>query len=196
MLDILSSTLFGPIIGAIGGLGSQWIAYKNKALDLEDRAKARTHERDMMVWRHRNAVEIAKIEQAGAERQAVIEGESQAAALDLQNLGATIASLPRWSGVQPEDSPGLRWFKSLIEAAQALVRVFLTLFLGVALGVLTWHVWGLVVAIQPDALPADAVQGLALLVVRGFLEAATTAIMFWFGARSAVLKPQRLGLEA
>lgn len=195
MLEMLGTTLFGPIIGAIGGLGAQWIAYKNKALDLEDRKAARTHDRDMMVWRHRNALELTKSEAAAAERQTYAEGDVQATTLDLDNLGKAIASLPTWSGVQADDGPWLRWFKTAVEAAQAMVRVVLTLFLGAALGFLTWHVWQLVVDIKPTSLPDSAVQELVVLVIRGFLEAATTAIMFWFGSRSTVLKPQRMGLE-
>lgn len=195
ILESIGTTLLGPIVGAIGGLATQWFAYKSKALDLDDRAKARTHERDMMVWRHRNALEVMHAEAVAAERKIVLEGEVAATTADLANLGAAMASLPAWSGIQPDDSPGLRWFKTVVEAAQTMVRVVLTLFLGAALGYLTWHVWQLVVEIKPAALPDAAVQDLVVLVVRGFLEASTTAIMFWFSSRSTVLKQQRLGVS-
>ena len=124
---MIEGMLISPIVGAIGGLASQWFARDAKKLDVEDRKNEREHTRLMAEITHRQALEMTRIEAEAAARQAVIEGDIKITTADLSNLNAAILSMPKWSGIQPEDSAPMKWFKTIIEATATLTRVVITI---------------------------------------------------------------------
>ncbi len=185
---MIDSILIGPIVGAIGGVASQWFALKSKAIDLEDRKSQRDHDRQMSSLQHQQALEMTRVEAAAAERKVLLEGEIKTTTADLANLNTAMQSMPTWSGIQQDDSPTMRWFKTTIEAAATMVRIVVTLYLAIKIA---WMVDAVFNRLPETIyLPADLMGEVAGLAVRGFIEAALTAVSFWFGARSTVLKQQ------
>lgn len=183
--------LVGPIIGAIGGVATQWFALKSKGLDIEDRKNEREFKRAMALAQHQMALELQKAEAAAADRKVVLEGEVAAQQADLANLNAAMSSLPRWSGIQPEDSVSMRWFKVMIEAAATMVRVTITVWVAWKVGVLSDDVLG---ALQkPFDLTQQQQADMVMLIAYSFLEIASTVILFWYGSRSTVLREQIVG---
>ena len=182
MLDLLAGPLVSTFVGAIGGIVTQVISYKTHALDLENEEKKRAHELEKSKLDHARAVEMTRIEQDGAIRKISLEGDIAAATKDLDNLGEAIRTLPKWSGIQVEDSPKLRWFKAIIESLQIMVRVVATIWLT---GVTTWLGYK---AASGGAL-SESTQD---MILRGQFELGGLALGFWFGSRGAQLVQQRL----
>lgn len=185
---MIDSLLIGPIVGALGGLATQWFALKAKGIDQVDRKDQREHEREMLKLQHAQAVELARTEAEYAERRARIDADVKVTTADLENLNAAIQSMPRWSGIQADDSPSMRWFKTIIEAMATLVRVFIT-------GFVAWKLWVLVSEIMSRLPPGFTITpeqagDLVSFSVRGFTEFALTALSFWFGSRGVTLKQQ------
>lgn len=181
--------LISPIVGAIGGIATQVVSYKSKKLDLADKDKQRVHDLEMSKTRHSQALAMTEREQAGAERKAVIEGNQKIVLGDVSTLGKSIDSLPTWSGLKPDDGPGLRWFKTIIEALSTLVRVVITLYFSYVLADLLSTLLPAIVGAEVK-FTDEQISNFHTLVFRAFLEIAGLAIGFWFGSRGAQLKQQ------
>ena len=185
--------LISPIVGAIGGITTQIISYKTHKIDLEDKDKARTHEREMTTIRHAQAIELTKAEQEGIERTLSLKGDIDAVNRDLDNLGVALGTVPKWSGAMESDGVYLRWFKTLVEALQMLARAAVTIYLTYKLADLSNRA---IVALERTPITFSEAQAgsIYLLIVRGMVELAGLAIGFWFGSRGAQLVQQRKGI--
>lgn len=118
----------------------------------------------------------------------LLEGEVKTSLADSATLNAALQSLPAWSGMRDDDSPSLRWFKTIVDALATLTRVAITLGMTAMLGYLAY----LFVQSMPQTLSIpDSVQGdIVVFVLRGLIETALLAVSFWFGARGTQLKQQ------
>ena len=190
----------GPLVGMVGGAITQWTAYKSKEIDLEDRRDQRLHERQMSTLQANQAAQAAAQAAANLMNQTALENEG---ALDLSrqqgdnainagvtsNIGEILRRMPNVDPVTSEDSTAMRWYKSLLGGVQAMVRVVVT-------GYLVYMFTGLVnvfiekLVASDVQLSQDLVDEVIRMSIYGFIELTLTSTAFWFGGRSAYLKPQ------
>lgn len=176
--------LLSPIIGAVGGIATQIVSYKTHKLDLDNEEKKRAHDLKMQELKHTQAKEIMESEMAGKLRQTRVEGDIAETKKELEAFDHSLKTVPAWSGVQPEDGTALRWYKTIIESLQQLVRVVLTIAFG---GMTLWATYDVLRQLSSYSikLSPDQVSEIYLFLIRGFLETGGLAVGFWFGSRAA-----------
>ena len=194
---------FGPIVGAIGGIVSQWAAYKSKQLDLNDRIDQRKHDIQKLEMESRLATQAAAqaaanlanqtaLEMEGRLNQEFLKGANAVNAQVANNIGDIMSNMPNVDPVMPEDSTGLRWFKNILGALQTMVRVVITVYLCYKFSVLSDVVISKLQSSEV-VLSAETVKNIYEAVVYGFLELTMTVITFWVGGRGTALKIQAFG---
>lgn len=187
-MDLLS-VIVSPLIGAVGGMFQQWVAFKRERAEIEDRAKQRDHERAMAQLTTAREIKLAELEQAGRERTAAIEGEFALGAADLENLRQSMPVDRRAylaDGAQ-ERSKGIAWMMAAVDVVRGLIRPVLTV-------ALTWATWelsqSLVVvarAVNGGMIAPDAAARLLEYVVVGIVQLTLIAVGWWFASRGAQL---------
>lgn len=58
---MIESVIITPIIGALGGLASQWFARDAKKLEIQDKQNERLHALEMTKIQHAQALELTRV---------------------------------------------------------------------------------------------------------------------------------------
>lgn len=190
MVESIVGLIAGPIVGAIGGVVNQYMAYKVKGLEIKDNANKRAHDKEMAALQFAREKAITSLEIAGRERQTIVEGEIDIAKIDLSNLGLAIGA-DKAAYLDPEAqkrSPWIAGLMAVVDFIRGLIRPLLTAFL--AYGV--WRMTKALIAIAQsgnDGVIDPAVAGdLLRYTVIAVLQLAAVAIGYWYGSRPTVFK--------
>lgn len=190
-----AGTLIGPIVGLLGGAFNNWLALKNKHLDMEDRKAARTHDLLVLRLKGRQALESEMRALEHLDKKVAAENESRKyeadAGVDQQvakNVGEMMRNISFIGEPTESDSWGERWFKLIVTGSRTALRVIVTLMAAVTMFGLAW--WSFWTMSQADDIPWSTFdwEWIISFVIYSTVEISATVITFWFSGRTSSLR--------
>lgn len=166
LLGIFTSSGAGAITGLIGALATKFLEYKTLGRKLEYEAK-------MAEIRVREANDERAHELALADKEierAQVEGEIQRDVAEMQAF------------TESQKTQAVK-YGGWVDSVRAMVRPFVAFYLLIACTILTVILWRMVGGLE--ALPKEQVIGLFDHAIKSLFYLATTAVLWYYGARSS-----------
>lgn len=177
LFGLLGSILSGGATGLIGIIIQRIADYKNKQLDLQEKAATRSHELAVMSAEWQGRLSVAK--------------EQGEAARDVADSGALAASYQgAFDRFATWDMKREKWYFKMwmvaLDFLRGIVRPALTVYLCVLTTLIYLEARGLVA--QEDLAVEDALK-LQVRIVETILYLTTTCVLWWFGTRNKGKQP-------
>lgn len=197
MWSVIASFFSGGVVGLVGSIFKQVMAYKQKQLEAEERAKDRQFEldkmdkdREMMKAETEANVRIIETETEGNMAIEGIRADVAGRAMAYEQDKATYSS-----GAMRKESKMMLFVDFCRGMARPAITCYLIFLITALIGIVSWGIWELRTSIEMVlALKTNTAHGLALAtllvdIANGLVllvcNLASVAVSYWFGDRNS-----------
>lgn len=180
--EVVTSLFGGGLVGLLGSVITNVMQWQTKKLELQAQSQKMAHELAM----RRVDGELMAQEWAARTKVAEVEAGAKVEVADAEAFGKSFETEYRFSeGITA--TPAQNWLLILLDAARAVVRPALTVYL---CAITTWLYMDAHKLLRADDFSQTQAEALVLKIVHTILFLTTTCVLWWFGTRTRQQPPK------